>query len=103
MPVDLPRKQPTDPKLLSLLAAIARSDGRLCISDDEYGKLEDESFFRTAERSRLVRIDHGGEWMDGAVISITRAGRLLIGDVAPENIWRRLELMLRRSIGGADR
>ncbi len=101
MPVNLPSRQATDPRLLSFLAQLAGSDGRLCLSDEEYDSLEDEHFFQDAERRRLVSIDQGGEWSTGAVVSITRDGRQLIGQSAPENLWRRLEVMLRR-IGGAD-
>jgi hypothetical protein len=101
MPVNLPQKRAIEPMLLSFLAQIAGSDGRLCLSDEEYETLEGRHFFRDAWRRRLISIDEGGEWSTGAVISLTREGRILIGEPAPESLWRRLEVMLRR-IGGAD-
>jgi len=103
MPVNLPQKSPIDPRLLTLLGHIAESSsGRLCLSDDEYEFLEEEAFFLDAARNDLINIDHGGEWSMGAVISITRQGRLMIGSPEPESIWKRLEGLLRRRIGGAD-
>lgn len=103
MPVNLPQKAPIDPRLLTLLGHIAEnSSGRLCLSDDEYEFLEEEAFFLDATRNDLINIDHGGEWSTGAVISITRQGRLIIGSPEPESIWKRLEGMFRRRIGGAD-
>jgi hypothetical protein len=101
MPVNLPLKQATDPRLLSFLAQIAGSEGRICLSDEEYEMLEGKHFFQDAWRRRLISIDGGGEWSTGAVVSITREGRIMIGEPAPESLWRRLEVMLRR-IGGAD-
>jgi hypothetical protein len=100
MPVNLPRKQATDPRLLSFLSQISIRNGRLSVSEEEYESLEGEHFFQDAERRRLVSVDQGSEWSVGAVISITRDGRLLIGETTPESLWRRLEMMLRR-IGGA--
>lgn len=103
MPVNLPQKSPIDPRLLTLLGHIAESSsGRLCLSDDEYEFLEEEAFFLDAARNDLINIDHGGEWSMGAVISITRQGRLMIGSPEPESIWKRLEGLFRRRIGGAD-
>ncbi len=103
MPVNLPQKPPIDPRLLTLLGHIAESSsGRLCLSDDEYEFLEEEAFFLDAARNDLINIDHGGEWSMGAVISITRQGRLMIGSPEPESIWKRLEGLFRRRIGGAD-
>ncbi|TNM62548.1 hypothetical protein [Aliirhizobium smilacinae] len=102
MPVNLPQKPPTDPRLLTLLGHIAESSGRLCLSEDEYEFLEEESFFQDAARKNLISIDHGGEWSSGAVIAITRQGRLMIGYPEPENIWKRLEVLFRRRTGGAD-
>lgn len=102
MPVNLPQKPPTDPRLLTLLGHIAESSGRLCLSEDEYEFLETETFFRDAARNKLITIDHGGEWSTGAVISITREGRLMIGSPVPESIWKKLEGLFRRRIGGAD-
>ncbi|WJH40879.1 hypothetical protein N7E02_10025 [Aliirhizobium terrae] len=61
--------------------------------------LEDKHFFQDAWRRRLISIDEGGEWSTGAVISITREGRIVIGEPAAESLWKRLEVMLRR-IGG---
>jgi len=102
MPVDFPKKPPTDPRLLTLLGHIAENSGRLCLSEDEYEFLEEENFFQDAARKNLINIDHGGEWSTGAVISITREGRLMIGAPEPESIWKRLEGLFRRRIGGAD-
>lgn len=102
MPVNLPQKPPRDPRLLSLLGHIAESSGHLCLSEDEYEFLEEEQFFQDAARNKLISIDHGGEWSTGAVISITRQGRLIIGLPEPESIWKRLEGLFRRRIGGAD-
>lgn len=103
MPVNLPQKPRIDPRLLTLLGHIAESSsGRLCLSDDEYEFLEEELFFQDAARNKLISIDHGGEWSTGAVISITREGRLMIGLPEPENIWKKLEGLFRRRIGGAD-
>jgi hypothetical protein len=102
MPVNLPQKPPTDPRLLTLLGHIAENSGRLCLSEDEYEFLEAETFFQDAARNMLITIDHGGEWSTGAVISITREGRLMIGSPEPESIWKKLEGLFRRRIGGAD-
>ncbi len=102
MPVNLPQKPPIDPRLLTLLSQIAESSGRLGLSEDEYGLLEEESFFQDAARNDLISIDHGGEWSTGAVISITRQGRLMIGSPQPESIWKRLEGLFRRRIGGPE-
>ena len=101
MPVNLPQKQPTDPRLLALLSQIA-ADGRIALSEEEYEVLEEERFFQDGLRRDLVSIDCGGEWSTGAVISITRHGRLLIGQPRPESLWKRLEMMFRHRIGGAD-
>lgn len=102
MPVNLPQKSPIEPRLLTLLGHVAESSGRLCLSEDEYEFLEAETFFQDAARNKLITIDHGGEWSTGAVISITREGRLMIGSPEPESIWKRLEGLFRRRIGGAD-
>lgn len=103
MPVNLPQKPPIDPRLLTLLGHIAETpSGRLCLSDDEYEFLEEEAFFLDAARNDLINIDHGGEWSTGAVISITRQGRMMIGAREPESIWKRIEGVFRRRIGGAD-
>ncbi len=102
MPVNLPQKPPTDPRLLSLLGNIADHSGRLCLPEDEYERIEEEAFFQDAARNNLVNIDLGGEWSTGAVISITRQGRLMIGSQEPEGLWKRIEGLFRRRIGGAD-
>lgn len=102
MPVNLPQKPPTDPRLLTFLGKIAENSGRLCLSEDDYELMEEELFFQDAARKNLISIDHGGEWSSGAVVSITRQGRLMIGYPVPETIWKRVEILLRRRIGGAD-
>ncbi len=85
-----------------LLGRVAESSGRLSLPEDEYETLEEELFFQDAARNNLISVDRGGEWSTGAIISITRQGRLLIGAPEPESIWKRLEGLFRRRIGGAD-
>jgi hypothetical protein len=102
MPVDLPQKQPIDPRLLALLGRIVGNNGSLSLSEDEYEVLEEERFFQDAAQCHLVSIDHGGEWTIGAIISITAKGRALLGEPAPESLWKRLEVVFRRRTGGPD-
>ena len=101
MPVNLPHNQATDPRLLTLLNQIMENGGSLSLTEEEHARLQEEVFFADAERCNLLTTDHGGEWMSGAVVSITRQGKLMIGAAGSENPWKRLESILRRRIGGS--
>lgn len=96
LPVNLPPKPSTDPRLLALLSQIAGTSGHICLAEDEFDALEREHYFRDAAHRRLLRVDEGGEWSTGTVISITREGRMLIGELPPVSLWKRLGLALRR-------
>ncbi|AYD02297.1 hypothetical protein NCHU2750_29120 [Neorhizobium sp. NCHU2750] len=100
MPVKLPQTEPIDPRLLSFLGQVAVNRGHLLLCEEDYEILEDESFFRDAARRGLVTVDQGGEWSSGAIISITRHGRALIGEPERQGFWKRLELMFRQRSGG---
>jgi hypothetical protein len=100
MPVNLPQTQPIDPRLLSFLGQIAGNRGHLLLCEEDYEILEEENFFRDAMQRNLVRIDQGGEWSAGAIISITRQGRLLIGQPERQSLWRKIEVMFRQRSGG---
>ncbi len=100
MPVNLPQTQSIDPRLLSFLGQIAGNRGHLLLCEEDYEILEDENFFRDALRRDLVRVDQGGEWSAGAIVSITRHGRSLIGEPERLSLWRKIEIMFRQKSGG---
>jgi hypothetical protein len=96
VPVSLPRRQSADPRLLALLGNIAAMDGSICFAEHEFAALEQEDYFRNAERDRLIHIDEGGEWTVGTVVSITQQGRQVIGELPTPSLWKRLGLAFRR-------
>ena len=100
MPVKLPSKQPTDPRLLSLLHRMAANRGTILLTDEEYAEIEHEPYFSDAEQRRLFRVDTGGEWSTGAVLFMTRAGAALVAPPSETRFWRRIEELFRRSMGG---
>jgi hypothetical protein len=79
MPVSLPDREPTDPRLLALLQQIANTDGALALFDEEVAALERQGILEKAERNGLIRVDQGGEWTTGGVLFITNRGLSSIG------------------------
>ncbi|MDE1159198.1 MAG: hypothetical protein PW791_13200 [Neorhizobium sp.] len=79
MPVSLPDREPTDPRMLALLQQIANADGALALFDEEITALERQGLIEKAENDGLIRIDQGGEWTSGGVLFITNRGLVAIG------------------------